>query len=659
MNASSVSIGAFGPLLMLFVASTPGSAQERPDTSRLVPVVVTATRAPAAQAVATTTATRLDGEVLRERGIRLVSDALREVPGLTITRGGSEGAVTSAFVRGGESDYLQVLVDGVIINEPGGAIDLANLTTEDIDRIEIVRGPASVLYGSEAVSGVVQIFTRRGTGVPRLALGARGGSRGTRDANASVSGQAGLVQYTATAADMETDGIFPFNNQHRSTSVGASLGTVSSAATDFRVTGRYTDARYHFPTTSGGVTSDSNQFSFERRLVTGVDAARRLGTRATAHVALSASELDAGTDDDPDNAADTSGAYASRSTRKSARQAADVRLDLDVPGRSTLSAGIDLDWERERTTFSSEHGTFGPYRAPVQNERRWNRGYYGQLLGDISPRLSYTAGARLDENERFGTFLTYRLGAGMRVAPLTTLRGAFGTAFKSPIFYEITGAGFAEPNPDIRPERSHSWDVGVEHGLVLLGREAMIGATYFDQRFRDMIQYVGPVDGPGLGQYRNLARASASGLELEARGAATDRLTIQATTTFLETRVLEGVAGELAFDRGERLIRRPRLAGSAGATYRFARGATIGGNVSHVGRRDDVDFTDFTRVTLPSYTLVGANATLPIGRTGPLASVVLRASAENLLGTRYSSIAGFPGAGRTVLVGASAVIAGR
>ena len=659
MNASSARIAALTTLVMLLVASTAADSQERADTSRLVPVVVTATRAPASQAVATTTATRLDGEVLRERGIRLVADALREVPGLTISRGGSEGAVTSAFVRGGESDYLQVLVDGVIINEPGGAIDLANLTTEDIDRIEVVRGPASVLYGSEAVSGVVQIFTRRGAGAPRLALGARGGSRGTRDANASVSGQARFAEYSAMVAHTGTNGIFPFNNEHRSTALGASLATPSGAPADLRITGRYTDARYHFPTTSGGVASDSNQFSFEQRLVTGIGAARRLGQWATAHVALSASALDAGTDDDPDNPADTSGAYASRSTRKSTRQGADVRLDLAAPLGSTLSAGIDLDWERERTSFSSEHGTFGPYVAPDQDERRWNRGYYGQLLGDITPRVSYTAGARLDENETFGTFFTYRLGAGMRVAPLTTLRGAFGTAFKSPIFYEITGAGFAEPNPDIRPERSRSWDVGVEHALVLLGREAMLGATFFDQRFRDMIQYVGPSDGPGLGDYRNLAGASASGLELEARGAASDRLTIQATTTFLQTRVLEGIGGELAFERGKRLIRRPRLAGTAGATYRFAQGATVGGSVSHVGRRDDVDFTDFTRVTLPSHTLLGASATFPAGRAGPLASLVLRASAENLLGARYSTIAGFRGPGRTILVGASAVIAGR
>ena len=636
-------------------------AQERPDTSRLTPVVITATRVEGSHAAPTMTATRLDGEYLRERGIRLVSDALREVPGVSVVRAGSPGAVTSVFLRGGESDYLRVLIDGVAINEPGGAVDLANLTTENIDRIEIVRGPASVLYGSEAVSGVVQIFTRRGVGAPRLALGGRTGTRATRELDATLAGSAGAASYSLAGAHTVTDGLLAFNNRFRNSSIGGSLGTLPGAAASVRLSGRYTDGRYHFPTTSGGEAADSNQFSFERRMVVGLDGQRRLAPRLVAHVALTSSALDAGTDDGPDSAGDTTGAYASRSTRRSTNQGADTRIEVELAPATSLAAGLDLEWEHERTTFSSEHGTFGPYVAPPRNDRRWNRGYYAQLLGEARRTVSYTVGARIDDNETFGRFFTWRAGTGLRVSPMTTLRAAMGTAFKSPIFYEITGAGFAQPNAGIEPERSRSWDAGIEHALVVGGREVRFSATYFDQRFRDMIQYV-PVAGDpfALGQYRNVAAARASGTELEARAAATGRLTILANATLLRTRATESVeGGELAFREGDPLIRRPGVAGTAVASYRFLDAGLLGVSVAHVGRRDDVDFTSGTRVNLPSHTILGASLAIPLGRLGGLESIVARASTENLLDAKYSTIAGFRGGGRTVLVGASAVIAGR
>src|SRR5687768_11044542 len=148
-------------------------AQESRDTTRLAPVVTTATRVPVPQAAAPVAVTVVTGESLRARGITHVADALRDVPGVALAQAGSAGAQTAVFLRGGESKYVKVLVDGVPVNEAGGAFDFGTLTTHNVDRIEVVRGPASVLYGSDAVTGVVQIFTRRGKGRPQLAAAAR------------------------------------------------------------------------------------------------------------------------------------------------------------------------------------------------------------------------------------------------------------------------------------------------------------------------------------------------------------------------------------------------------------------------------------------------------------------------------------------------------
>ena len=151
-------------------ASGPGSAGHDPAAG----AGGDATRLPTSPDAVVSSVTIISGDDLRARGVRFVQDALREVPGATVVQGGSFGGVSSLFLRGGESDYVKVLVDGVPVNQSGGAFNWANLTTDNVDRIEVLRGPGSVIYGSDAVTGVVQIFTRRGA---RRLFGAKAGPR--------------------------------------------------------------------------------------------------------------------------------------------------------------------------------------------------------------------------------------------------------------------------------------------------------------------------------------------------------------------------------------------------------------------------------------------------------------------------------------------------
>ncbi|MGE5745322.1 MAG: TonB-dependent receptor, partial [Gemmatimonadota bacterium] len=166
-------------------------AAQTPDTVTLPPVVVTATRIPATLNALSSAVTVISGESLRARGIATVADALRLTPGAAVIATGSFGGQTSVFLRGGESDYVKVLIDGVPQNQPGGFYDFANLGTEDVERIEIVRGPVSVLYGSDAVTGVVQVFTRSGIGRPSGRLAVGGGTYGTEWTTAEVRGSNG------------------------------------------------------------------------------------------------------------------------------------------------------------------------------------------------------------------------------------------------------------------------------------------------------------------------------------------------------------------------------------------------------------------------------------------------------------------------------------
>jgi vitamin B12 transporter len=209
----TVAAGALG-------AQTPDTTRRRAET--LAPIVVTATRVPVAAVTSATTI--ITGDSLRRRDITYLIDALREVPGLAVVQTGSFGGLTAIYTRGGESGYTRVLLDGVPLNDPGGDFDFAHLTTEDIDRVEIVRGPASVLYGTDAVSGVIQIFTRRGEGKPRLGADLRGGSYGTRSATAGLRGGTENASYSLDAARYLTDGIYPFNNRYGRSALTGSMG---------------------------------------------------------------------------------------------------------------------------------------------------------------------------------------------------------------------------------------------------------------------------------------------------------------------------------------------------------------------------------------------------------------------------------------------------
>src|SRR5918995_2983053 len=255
---------------------TSARAQEPLDTTRLEELVVTPTRLPTEPDQIVSSVTTIMGEDLRIRGVHFIQDALREVPGVSVVQVGSFGGVTSLFLRGGESDYVKVLVDGVPANQPGGAFNWANLTTDNVERIEVLRGPGSVIYGSDAVSGVVQIFTRRGGDGFAVEAGAEAGSFGTINGHGAVLGGTPRLGYSADANRFSTDGTYAFNSDYGNTALSASLRGQPDDHSDASLAFRYTDSRYHFPTDFAGVLSDSNQASAEEMVSLGGEIGRQL-----------------------------------------------------------------------------------------------------------------------------------------------------------------------------------------------------------------------------------------------------------------------------------------------------------------------------------------------------------------------------------------------
>jgi len=634
-------------LALLAAAPICAVAQARPDTLSLPPEVVTATRLPATSVTPTVTATVLDGDELRAEGITHLADALRRVPGLSVSRTSSVGSQSALFVRGGQSNYVRVLIDGVPVNDPGGAVDLGRITLDDVERIEIVRGPASVVYGSEAVTGVIQLFTRRG-GVAGTRAELGGGSHNGRRASLGADGDLFGAAWTLAADRHSTDGVLAFNNAYQNDGVAGSLA-MSGGRSDLRITSRYNGSSYRYPTGSSGALEDRNAERAEHRLLVGVDAGRKWSDRFETRLSLAANTLHPRTSDGSDDATDTLGYYGYFAHGVVTRRVADLRGNVRLGGSTHLSVGAEYAREVELSSSTSQSEYGDSY--DVFDVSRETRAAYTQLLGEAG-RFAYSLGGRLDDNSAFGTFRTVRLGAAWRLAPGTRLRASVGNAFKAPSFFENFATGFVIGNAALRPERTRSAELGVE---TLVGGRAIVRVTGFTQRFRDLIQYTYLTPSPTSPNYYNIAEANAGGVEVEGTWPNVMGFALTAGYTWTGTRVVDAGFESDAwanFVAGGRLLRRPEHTTSLQVARTVARVGTFTASAVRTGMREDRDFAGYPPavVELAPFTLVDLGAELVVpGRLLPGARIQLRA--ENVANVRYRQVAGFASPGRMLYAG--------
>ena len=606
------------------------------DTARAAPVVVTATRSAMRSDRVPASVSVLTGDQLRREGIVTVAEALRQVPGVALAQSASYGSATSLFIRGGESKFTKVLVDGVPVNDAGGAFDFSSLTTDNVERIEIVRGPASVLYGSDAVAGVVQIFTRRGTRGVHGELGVRGGGFATSDVEGAFRGAAtpgsSAIDWSFGAARHRTAGYQAFNSAFSDNTASALVrGALGRAEGQLSL--RYGDIALHFPTDGSGQVVDSNAVHREDRLALGAGGSFRLSDVLSLRANLASNDVHGVTDDQPDSPGDDQGYYYSTADR-TRRRSGDLQLELALPRATQLSVGgqVEREWQTSATTSN-----FGPSAFTAA---RRTRAAYAQLLLEPSARWTSTIGARFEHNERFGDFWTWRAAASARIADGTRLRASAGTAFREPTFLENYGSDFVIGNPALAPEQSFSIDAGIEQKL---GDAGQLGATWFSNSFRNLIDYVYSATEPN---YFNLARTRATGVELEGRAELPAGWHTDASFTYLDARVVTPGAAAAAtstFAANARLLRRPTHTLDAGLGYRAARfGADL--RARRVGRRDDVYFApDFSssRVSLPAYTRVDLSGDVAIVSARPgHAAASLTFRADNLFDAHYTEAAG-------------------
>ena len=585
-------------------------------------IVVTANRAPQPLARVGQSITVLDAAEIARRQTATVVDLLRSVPGVTVARNGGIGGTTGVFIRGADSDQTVALIDGVKINDPaspGGGFNFGNLLTGNIDRIEVLRGAQSVLWGSQAIGGVVNMITRAPT--ERLEANLRGeyGYRNTAQVVGNVSGKAGPLSASVGAGYFRTDGISAFSEArggkerdgYENFGANAKVNLALTDAISIDARGWYADSTADIdgfapPSYAFGDTLETTK---TREIVgyTGLNAAF-LDGRFRNRLGFAYTDIRRRNDD----GGFTTFAGNGRNERL------EYQGIFDIADGWLATAGL----ERETSRYTTS--SFG---GPQQQARARIDSVYGQLVATPLSGLTVTGGVRHDDHDRFGGATTFG-GSGVWTPGNggTTIRASYAEGFKAPSLYQLQGD---YGNQLLRPEQSKGWDAGVTQRLLEGAFEA--SATYFQRNSTDLIDFIscarpltGICTGRPFGTYDNILKARARGVELTAVLRPVEALRFQANYTWTDARNRTPGA-----NLNKLLARRPSDSLTALADYSWGFGLQTGATATLVGSSFD-NASNARRIG--SYVLVDLRGSFPI-----TSNIEVYGRIENLFNQRYET----------------------
>jgi outer membrane cobalamin receptor len=644
-------------------------------------VVVSAAQVDTPLSQASSAVTVITGTELQARQVTTVTEALRQVPGLTVAQSGSAGTLTAIFPRGGESDYTLVFLDGIQLNAFGGGFDLAHLSPQNIERIEVVRGPQSAIYGANAIGAVVRIVTRSG-GPIRGDVSLEGGTFGTNRAAAASSGAVGPWFWGAGADRLASNGFNGRttaagerveNDDYARTDAAGNAGWRNEAGAMVRGELRYEHDDRGFPGAFGsnpaGIFTgiDTRSRGTDDRWGASVGAAVPAGRRVRTHGQVSWNAIDS----EFLASSSFSPTGTSLSNSGSRRLSARVQADVAVARGLDASAGVEFQRERATSTYITDNSGPMPIKRSVAGyfgEARWSqadrlfvtggvrledirRDAVGPLNDPYSPRPAMAADSVLSVNPRVGAAYYVRSVPGAQ----TKIRGAAGTGIRPPDGFDIAYTD----NPFLEPERSRSVEAGVDQSFG--GGRALVEATWFRNTFDDLIVAVGRFAESSRYRTDNISNARARGVELATTLRERTRgVDVQArvTYTFLDSEILAVDGSGSApppFEAGQPLLQRPRhqwamdLSASQGRWTSWVRG---GGR----GRVLAVEPTYGTFGGLfdaDGYSVWNAGASVKLTK-----QLEAFGRIENLLGRSYEEVFGFPALPRGFIAGLR-VAAGR
>jgi vitamin B12 transporter len=620
-------------------------------------VLVTAQAEPLAAAHVSSPSSVLARPEIEQRQEVWLAESLQATPGVALSRLGRAGGITSLFLDGGNSNFTKVLVDGAPVNEPGGALNFSAFTLENIEKVEVIRGASSALFGTDAMTGVVQVFTRRGTTTkPLLELLGEGGSFQTGRGSAHLSGMLGRFDYAAAASRYQTSGDGP-NDFFRNTTLSGNFGWRIAEENRLRLTLRSNASDAGAPGQTSLIPVDRDHHNalrdFSASVAWDFATGARWRHRLTGYHTYIRQMFE-----------DPSSDFCLATPPFPCDFAFTLRNQFNRAGMQAQSSylhgstGVTLGYQ-----LDIENGFFGG-----QHGRRNNQGGYVEARQQVGARLSLVAGARAEANSSFGTRAVPRVGAAYALRQgagfwgATRLKFSYGLGIKEPSLSQSFAQDACFPgNGGLRPERSRSFHYGADQFLA--GERVRLSVDGFHNQFRDIVsfafgQFPGAPPPPatcpfGFGSFFNtdLARARGVNASVEARPARW--LRIGGHYSFVDSRVLRSPnAFDPALQVGNRLLRRPVHSGSLSVNAEYRR---MNWNLTSVfvGEVTDSDFLGFGRTRNPGYARVDLAAHYRLQR-----SVTLFGRMENLFGERYEESIGFPAYGRHFRLGMKVALGG-
>ena len=631
--------------LLAIAAATPAFAASNPNQSTTNEageiIVVTASRSNEGVAIDKLGAsvTVLDAAAIDARQTRVVSDALRDVPGLAVSR--AIGGLTQVRLRGSEGNHALMLIDGIEASDPfNGEFDFNGMIADPAVRIEVLRGQQSSLYGSDAIGGVIHYITLTGAEAPGVIARAEGGTFGTFDGAARFAGASDTLDYVVSGGYYRTDGTPVARGGTRdvgSETAGINTKLTWSPAPDFKLTGvaRYSWNDYDFDQSeqnpasplfgyivdSPGVRATKSSFhALLRAELTALDG-RWTNVVSGQYVDVTRKGYTGAVRDTGSNGRRYKGSYESG-----------LRFGDDTVVHK-LTAALDAEREEFQNTTP---GTGSPFDAFTGRQSTSNIGLVGQYELTVNDAASLGASIRQDWNNRFADATTWRVQGSYALRTGTRLHAAYGTGVKNPGYFELYGyvSGQYIGNPNLKPEKSAGWEAGIEQKL---GEVATLGATYFDNRLKDEIFTTYPAPTFTATPGNRTTKSKQQGVEVTLSARPLPQLRIDANYTYLD-----------AEENGTVEVRRPKNIASFNATWTSADDRFSGTvTVRYNGKQQDVAFLDpvffsASNVTLKAYTLVNLDAEYKLRD-----NITLFGRVENLFDANYEEVFSYatPGIG--------------
>jgi vitamin B12 transporter len=641
-------------------------------------VVVTAQAQPTLVEDTSASVTVITRQEINQRLAVPIADVLLYAPGIAVGKTGAEGGLTSVFLDGGNSYHTKVLIDGTTVNNPGGSVDFSNFTLDNIDKVEIVRGAQSAIYGTDAVSGVIQLFTHRGeTRLPAFSVFGEGGSFSSGRGGGQLSGLLGKFDYSAAASYFQTDGQGP-NNAFRNRTLSGNFGYDFSDTNQLRLSLRNQTSDAGIPgqtllqPPSLHQINDLENFSANARwdFATGSHWQHEIAGGEAYNRTFSANPIQSFFAIDP-----FAGCPQTNPTAVPTMEFCDF---IDPGSRSRFNrASINARTSYLLANFSATAG----YQYEVENAdisflgighlRRNNQGGYLDFRYLPHPRASLDFALRAEANGNFGTRVVPRAGASLALRygkgfwGDTRYRIAYGEGIIEPQFSQSFGSSPCAPgNPSLKPEESKTWNTGIEQKLA--SDRVKVSIDYFSNRFYDIISFTSCFPGSGCsipqppgcpafwGNFFNTDLARARGVNFAAETHLLHWFSASAIYGYDDTRVLKAPnAFDLAEIPGNRLIRRPLHSGSLTMAAAFRRFEfLLAGYFS--GPRTDSDFLGLGLTRNPGYARFDLASSYNFGR-----GLTLYVRATNLFDKLYQDAIGFPALGRDARIGVKYQFSGR